>query len=150
MRVVGIDYGEKRIGVAISDPLGIIAQGVGVVGNVSELKELLKTYDNIDEIVVGLPKTMRGEIGIQAEKVLEFIKELKNNFEVPIKTQDERLTTSQAEKVLISAGLSRQKRKKVIDKSAAILILQNYLDRPSLPSAQRTPPPLPEVEGDRE
>ncbi len=137
MRVVGIDYGEKRIGVAISDPLGITSQGIGVVGNIVELKELLKTYDNIDEIVVGLPKTMRGEIGIQAEKVLEFIKELKNNFEVPIKTQDERLTTSQAEKVLISAGLSRQKRKKVIDKSAAVLILQNYLDsgrrKPSSP-----------------
>lgn len=150
MRVVGIDYGEKRIGVAISDPLGITSQGIGVVGNIAELKELLKTYDNIDEIVVGLPKTMRGELGIQAEKVLEFIKELKNNFEVPIKTQDERLTTSQAEKVLISAGLSRQKRRKVIDKSAAVLILQNYLDKPSPPSTKWTPPPLPEGEGDLE
>jgi len=128
MRIVGIDFGEKRIGVAVSDPLGITAQGIGVVPDILELKKLLSQYETLDEIIVGLPKTLRGEMGIQAEKVLAFVEELKQHFNVLIKTQDERLTTSQAEKMLISAGLSRQNRRKVIDKSAAVLILQNYLD----------------------
>jgi putative Holliday junction resolvase len=136
MRILGIDYGDKRIGVAISDPLGIIAQGVAVIGksetfdqDIRELKRIIKKYSGVDEIVVGLPKTMAGEIGPQAEKVLAFVEALKKEFKLNIVTWDERLTTVEAERTLIEAGLSREKRKKVIDKSAAANILQNYLDR---------------------
>lgn len=136
MRILGIDYGDKRIGVAVSDPLGIIAQGVAVIGknetfdqDIRELKRIIKKYSGVDEIVVGLPKTMAGEIGPQAEKVLTFVEALKKEFKLNIVTWDERLTTVEAERTLIEAGLSRKKRKKIIDKSAAANILQNYLDR---------------------
>ncbi len=135
MRILGIDYGDKRIGVAISDPLGLTAQAVGTIEkgksfekDIKELNEVIERYGGVDEIVVGLPKTMRGEIGEQAKKVLEFVEALKNKFEFQINTWDERLTTVAAEKTLIQAGLSREKRKKVIDKSAATYILQSYLD----------------------
>jgi putative Holliday junction resolvase len=135
MRVLGIDYGDKRIGVAVSDPLGLTAQAVAVIGksgsfekDVKELNKIIKKYGGVDEIVVGLPRTMRGEIGEQAKKVLAFIEELKKNFKLNITPWDERLTTVEAERALISAGLSREKRKKVIDKSAAAYILQSYLD----------------------
>ncbi|MEE8638648.1 MAG: Holliday junction resolvase RuvX [Candidatus Margulisiibacteriota bacterium] len=136
MRILGIDFGEKRIGVAISDPLGLTAQAVAVIGkgesfkqDINELNKIIKKYGGVDEILVGLPKTMAGEIGVQARKVLEFVEALKNAFKIKISTWDERLTTVEAEKTLISAGLSREKRKKVIDKSAAAYILQGYLDR---------------------
>lgn len=135
MRVLGLDYGDKRIGVAISDPLGITAQGVAVLGkgetfdqDIKELKRLIKKYDGVDEIVVGLPKTMRGEVGPQAEKVLTFVAALKQEFKLNIATWDERLTTAEAERTLIEAGLSREKRRQVIDKSAAAVILQSYMD----------------------
>ena len=135
MRILGIDFGEKRMGIAVSDPLGLTAQAVAVIGkgkdfetDIKELKKIIKKYDGIDEIIVGLPKTMKGEVGEQARKVLEFVEALKNNFKINVGTWDERLTTAEAEKTLISAGLSRQKRKKVIDKSAATYILQSYLD----------------------
>ena len=138
MRILGIDYGSKRIGIAVSDPLGITAQGVAVIGkgenydhDIRELKRIIKKYGGVDEIVVGLPKTMEGKIGPQAEKILAFIEVLKKEFKLNITAWDERLTTLEAEKMLISAGLSREKRKKVIDKSAAANILQNYLDRKS-------------------
>jgi len=134
MRILGIDYGEKRIGVAVSDPLGITAQPVTVIEkkpsfeqDIVEINQILERYSSVKEIVVGLPKSMSGELGIQAQKVLEFVEALKS-LNIKITTWDERLTTVAAERVLISAGLSRQKRKKVIDKSAAALILQNYLD----------------------
>lgn len=135
MRIMGIDFGEKRIGVAISDPLGITAQGIAVLGkgpsfeaDIKEINKLIKKYEGVDEIVIGLPKTLRGEIGTQARKVLEFVDALKNKFKIQISTWDERLTSVEAEKTLISAGLSREKRRKVIDKSAAAYILQSYLD----------------------
>ena len=135
MRILGIDFGEKRIGIAVSDPLGLTAQAVAVIGkgesfeqDIKELKKIIKKYGGVDEIVVGLPKTMAGEIGKQAQKVLEFVEALKISFKINIRTWDERLTTVEAEKTLISAGLSREKRKKVIDKSAATYILQSYLD----------------------
>lgn len=135
MRIMGIDFGDKRIGVAISDPLGLTAQAVAVIGkgddygnDITELKKIIKKYEGVDEIIVGLPMTMKGEMGEQANKVLGFVEALKQSFKIKIGTWDERLTTAQAEKVLISAGLSREKRKKVIDKSAASYILQSYLD----------------------
>lgn len=136
MRVIGIDHGDKRIGVAVSDPLGLIASGVAVIGkgasyddDIKELKRVMKNYPGIDEIVIGLPKTMAGTIGPQAEKVLAFAGALKQAFKINIVTWDERLTTAEAERDLIEQGLSRAKRKKVIDRSAAAIILQSYLDR---------------------
>ncbi len=135
MRILGIDYGDKRIGIAVSDPLGYTAQGLAVVGksetyegDIKELKKIIKKIEGIDEIVIGLPKMMSGEIGIQAEKVLKFQEALKGAFKIPINTWDERLTTVQAERTLMAAGLSGKKRRKVIDKSAAAYILQSYLD----------------------
>ena len=136
MRTLGIDYGDKRIGVAISDPLGIIATGIAVVGkgetfeqDIQEISSLIKKYDGVDEIVVGLPMTMSGAAGIQAEKVMKFVAALKQGFKINIATWDERLTTASAERALIETGMSRAKRKQVIDQSAAANILQNYLDR---------------------
>lgn len=135
MRILGIDFGDKRIGVAISDPLGVTAQAVAVIGkgksfdeDIKELKQIIKKYEGVSEIVVGLPRTMRGQVGESAQKVLGFVEALKKNFNIQVGTWDERLTTVEAERTLISAGLSREKRKKVIDKSAAAYILQSYLD----------------------
>ncbi len=135
MRIIGIDFGDKRIGIAISDPLGIIAQGVAVIGkgatfaeDVKELKKIMKKYESINEIVVGLPKTMSGEIGIAAEKVLKFVEALKTAFRIPIVTWDERLTTAQAERELVGDGVRRSRRRKVIDSLAAVLILQSWME----------------------
>jgi putative Holliday junction resolvase len=129
MRSIGLDYGEKRIGIAASDPLGMTAQGVGAAESEDEVCRVIQEYGDVEEVVVGLPKTMRGEIGPQAQKVLGFIERLKDRLKLKIVPWDERLTTSQADKFLISAGVSRAGRKKVIDKSAAAIILQSYLDR---------------------
>lgn len=128
MRILGIDYGEKRIGVAVSDPLGLTAQPVDAVEDIEGIKRIVKEYDEVEEVVVGLPKSLSGKLGPQAQKVLEFVEKLKKDLRQRIITWDERLTTVEAEKVLISAGLSRQKRKEVVDKSAAAIILQSYLD----------------------
>ena len=134
MRILGIDLGEKRIGIAISDPMGITAQGVAVIKStepsedIEKIKEAMKMYGKIDEIIIGLPKTLKGKIGKQAEKVLKFKKLLESKINVPIKTWDERFTTVAVERVLIEAGLTRKKRKGVIDKEAAVYLLQGYLD----------------------
>ena len=128
-----MDIGEVLIGVAISDPAGIIAQGLDSVRRIN-LKKDLETIKNLvneyeaSKVVVGLPKMMSGEIGIQAQKVLAFVESLKKTIEIPIIMWDERLTTVSANKVLIEADVSRKKRKKVADKLAAVLILQGYLD----------------------
>ncbi|MFC1510881.1 Holliday junction resolvase RuvX [Candidatus Margulisiibacteriota bacterium] len=127
-RILGLDYGEKRIGVAVSDLLGLTAQPLMVISDISELEPILKRYEQVDKIIVGLPKRLSGEIGPAGQKVLAFMEQLKSKLALPVEIWDERLTTAAAEKTLISAGLSRQKRKKVIDKSAAALILQSYLD----------------------
>ena len=133
MRLLGLDFGEKRIGVAVSDPLGFTAQAVAVIGrknlaeDIKEIKKLLDKYE-ATEIVIGLPRTLKGEIGEEAKKVLEFAQVLEKDLKLSVITWDERLTTAAAEKVLIEADLSRQKRKKVIDKLAAVYILQSYLD----------------------
>ncbi|MDD4178721.1 MAG: Holliday junction resolvase RuvX [Candidatus Margulisbacteria bacterium] len=129
VRIIGIDYGEKRIGVAASDPLLITAQGVATVKDLQELKNVIGRYDDVQEIVVGLPRSMDGSLGIAAQKVLAFIETLKAETGFNVVSWDERLTTAAAERMLISAGVSREKRKKVIDKSAAAGILQSYLDR---------------------
>jgi len=128
---MGLDIGDCRIGVAISDELGITAQGIEVIKNdVKVFKQLERLIDcyQIKEIVVGLPKKMKGELGQQANKTLKFIEAIKVNLNIPLKTWDERLTTKIAKQVLKSAPAKRKEQKETVDKLSAILILQNYLD----------------------
>lgn len=132
MRMMGIDIGSKRIGVAISDELGYTAQGVEVIhrdkGRVLErIKELAKAY-RVERIVVGLPKNMNGTVGERGEEALRFGRKLEAALSLPVVFWDERLTTVMAERTLISADIRRKKRKQVVDQLAATLILQNYLD----------------------
>ena len=133
MRILGIDYGGKRIGLAISDPLGLTAQGLptllrtNISEDVSELQNLVKEKD-IKEIVVGLPKNMNNTLGEKAEEVLKFIDYVKAHISVPIKTFDERLSTVMGNRFLKESNISEKKRKKKIDMVAAQLILQCYLD----------------------
>jgi len=134
MRIMGLDVGTHTIGVAISDELGITAQGLKTVKRRSleaDFEEISSIIDHfeISKIVVGLPKNMDGTLGKQAEKVFRWIRDLKDRTHLPVVTWDERLSTVGASKVLIEADLSRRKRKKVIDKLAAVLILQGYLDQ---------------------
>jgi putative Holliday junction resolvase len=133
MRILGLDIGDVRIGVAISDPLRIIAQGMQFVKRTSikdDVEAIKRIMDDneVSEIVVGLPKTLNGEIGVQAQKVLDFVEILRAAIKVPILLYDERLTTVAANKTLIEANMSRKKRKKVVDKISAVFILQGYLD----------------------
>ncbi|MGM0602379.1 MAG: Holliday junction resolvase RuvX [Bacillota bacterium] len=133
MRILGLDYGNRRIGAALSDEMGWTAQPLTVIDMhghqevLLELKKYIVKY-NVEKIVVGMPYNMDGSSGKRVEITEAFINFLKNNLDLPIISWDERLTTSQAENVLIKADVSRQKRKKVIDKMAAALILQSYLD----------------------
>lgn len=132
-KIMGLDYGDKRIGVAISDPLGFTAQGKKVIirrgeeEDLAEIKRLVKE-SGAEELVVGLPRNMDGSLGPRAKLTLDFINLLKKQLNIPVKAWDERLSTSEAEKILLSADMSRKRRKGVIDKLAAALILQNYLD----------------------
>lgn len=137
MRIMGLDVGSKTIGVAISDPLGFTAQGVEIIKIDEEagefgferLGELVKQY-KVDKFVVGLPKNMNNTEGPRVEASKAYGDQIKELFNIPVDYQDERLTTVQAERMLVEqADVSRGKRKKVIDKLAAQLILQNYLDR---------------------
>jgi len=131
---MGLDIGSHTIGVAISDELGITAQGLKTLRRKSmeedfkEIATIIGQFE-IEKIVVGLPKNMNGTLGKQAETVLKWIKILTDKIPVPAVTWDERLSTVGATKVLLEADLSRRKRKKVIDKVAAVLILQGYLDQ---------------------
>jgi len=133
MRLLGFDIGDVLIGVAVSDPDGIIAQGLdsirrtNIKKDVEAIISLIKEYE-ADGIIVGLPKTLSGEMGIQAGKVLTFVESLKKRTETPIIMWDERLTTVLANRVLINANVSRKKRKQVADKLSAVIILQGYLD----------------------
>ena len=134
-RIMGLDVGDKTIGVALSDPLGWTAQGLktvrrtGIKKDLQELGEIIEEYD-VKKIVVGLPKNMNGTIGPQCKKVLEFNEKLSKRFnDIEIIQWDERLTTVAAERTLIEADVGRKKRKEVIDKIAAVHILQGYLDR---------------------
>ncbi|KRQ86872.1 putative Holliday junction resolvase [Caloramator mitchellensis] len=134
MRILGLDIGEKRIGIALSDPLGWTAQSLKTLerrGIKSDLMEIIKIINehNIEKIVVGLPKNMNGSLGPASEKVMRFCEKLKEKTDKEIVFEDERLTTMQAERILIDADMSRKKRKGVIDSVAATFILQSYLDR---------------------
>jgi putative holliday junction resolvase len=134
-RILGLDVGTKTIGVAVSDLLGWTAQGVETIRrrpnhpeeDFNRLKELISQYE-IGEVVVGLPKNMNGSIGPSGEACQNFAKELESITGLSVILWDERLTTMAAERTLISADVSRKKRKQVIDKLAATIILQGYMD----------------------
>lgn len=136
MRIIGLDVGSKTIGVAVSDALGVTAQGLTTISwdeeNITsadqELIEIINSYE-VTGIVVGLPKNMNGTIGERGEASKRYAKHLEETYKIPVKLWDERLTTIAAERVLLDADVSRGKRKNVIDKMAAVMILQNYLDR---------------------
>ncbi len=135
MRIMGLDVGSKTIGVAISDALGWTAQGIETVKineaaddfGMARLGELIKQYE-VTQAVVGFPKNMNNSIGPRAEASQKFAALLEEVYAIPVVLWDERLTTMAAEKMLISADVSRKNRKKVIDKMAAVMILQGYLD----------------------
>jgi putative holliday junction resolvase len=135
MRIMGLDVGTKTVGVAISDEMGWTAQGLETVQineerkqyGLSRLKEIIEEY-GVDTIVVGLPKNMNGTIGPRGEACQYYAEMLKETFQLPVLLWDERLSTMAAERILITADVSRKKRKKVIDKMAASVILQGYLD----------------------
>ncbi|WP_085523271.1 Holliday junction resolvase RuvX [Tuberibacillus sp. Marseille-P3662] len=136
MKIMGLDYGDRTVGVAVSDALGLTAQGIETIRHhpddqaalFERLKQLIDEHD-IYKIIVGLPKNMNNTIGERGEITKDFSETLETTFTVPIELVDERLTTMAAERTLLSADVSRKKRKKVIDKMAAMLILQSYLDR---------------------
>lgn len=133
-RIMGLDIGDKTIGVAVCDLMGLTAQGVKTVRRVGkkkdieELKAIIKERQ-VNKIVSGLPKNMNGTLGPQGEKVLKFCELLKEETGLEIEFWDERLSTVAAERSLIEGDVSRSKRKKVIDMLAAVIILQGYLDR---------------------
>jgi len=132
MRILGLDIGDKRIGIAISDEMGWTAQGLKTISRdkdeISEIKEIIEGYE-VKEVIIGLPKNMDGSIGPQGEKVIAFVERLKANISLPILLWDERLSTVSAEKTLLKADLSRRKRKALRDRLSAQFILQGYLDR---------------------
>ena len=136
MRVMGLDYGSKTVGVAISDPLGITAQGIETIERKEEnklrktlarIEELVKEYE-VEKIVLGFPKNMNNTIGECAEKSLELKAMLERRIGIPVIMWDERLTTVEAERTLIESNVRRENRKKYVDKIAAVFILQGYLD----------------------
>lgn len=136
MRVMGLDYGSKTVGVAISDPLGITAQGIETIHRKAEnklrqtlarIEELVKEYE-VDKLVLGFPKHMNNTIGDRAEKSLELKAMLERRTGLPVIMWDERLTTLEAERTLIESKVRREDRKKYVDKIAAVFILQGYLD----------------------
>ena len=140
MRIMGLDYGSKTVGVAISDALCITAQGIETIQRKEEnklrktlarIEELAKEYQ-VDRIVLGFPKNMNNTIGERAEKSLELKEMLERRTGLPVIMWDERLTTVEAERTLMESGVRREERKKYVDKIAAVFILQGYLDSLSI------------------
>lgn len=136
MRILGLDYGSKTVGVAVSDPLGFTAQGVEIIRRKSEnkmrqtlarIEELIAQY-KVEEIVLGLPKNMNNTLGDRAEKSLELKETLERRTGLPVVMWDERLTTVSANRVLMETGVRRENRKEHVDEIAAVFILQGYLD----------------------
>lgn len=134
MRIMALDVGSRTIGIACSDALLMTAQGIETIRRTSlekdfhRLRELIAEYE-VHELVVGMPKNMNGTKGERAEKTEEFVEKMKEFIALPVTFWDERLSTVMAERQLIAADVSRKKRKDVIDKMAAVVILQGYLDR---------------------
>jgi putative Holliday junction resolvase len=144
MRTLGLDVGERRIGVALSDETGTLATGLDTIQRVGPKKDLeavaaLARRREAGEIVVGLPRTLDGAVGTQAQKVLAFMEALRSKIDVPVVPWDERFTTAAAEQVLIQGGLSRVTRRSVVDKVSAVLILQSYLDYRKMRSRETRP-----------
>ncbi len=139
MRIMGLDVGSKTIGVAVSDALGWTAQGIETVKideeneefGIDRIRELVLQY-GVTEFVVGFPKNMNNTIGPRGEASQAYAKLLEETFSMPVALWDERLTTMAAERLLIEADVRRKNRKKVIDKMAAVMILQGFLDRKQL------------------
>lgn len=133
-RIMGLDVGDKNIGVAVSDLMGLTAQGVKTIKRVGKkkdieaLKEIIKERQ-VNKIVSGLPKNMNGTLGPQGEKVIKFCELLEEETGIKIEYWDERLSTVAAERTLIQGNVRRENRKGVIDMVAAVIILQGYLDR---------------------
>ena len=136
MRIMGLDYGSKTVGVAICDPLGITAQGIETIERKEEnklrktlarIEELIREYD-VESVVLGLPKNMNNTFGERAEKTLEFKEMLERRTGLTVTLWDERLTTVEAERTLMESKVRREDRKKYVDKIAAVFILQGYLD----------------------
>ena len=140
MRIMGLDVGDATIGVAVCDALEITAQGITTIRRTSfekDMEQLLQMIKdrNVEKIIIGLPKNMNNSIGPRGEKTIEFSRKLKERIgEIEIDMWDERLSTCAAERTLIQADVSRKKRKQVIDKIAAVIILQGYLDNKSFKS----------------
>ena len=134
MRIMSLDVGSRTIGIACSDALLMTAQGIETIRRTSlekdfnRLQELIAEYE-VHELVVGMPKNMNGTKGERAEKTEEFVEKMKEVIDLPVSYWDERLSTVMADRQLIAADVSRKKRKSVIDKMAAVVILQGYLDR---------------------
>ena len=137
MRLMGLDYGSKTVGVAVSDPLGLTAQGVETVWRKQEnklrqtmarIEELISEYQ-VERIVLGYPKNMNNTVGERAVKSLEIKEKLEKRTGLPVVMWDERLTTAEAERTLMETGVRRENRKQFLDQMAAVLILQGYLDR---------------------
>jgi len=132
VRLMGLDIGDRRIGVALTDEDAVLAYPLEVLERTSPDKDLGRIVEIIDQygverVVAGLPKTLAGEVGPQGEKVLSFLDKLRLRSAVPVVTWDERLTTVEVERLLISADMSRRRRRRVVDKLAATLILNSYL-----------------------
>ncbi|MDD7218534.1 MAG: Holliday junction resolvase RuvX [Blautia sp.] len=136
MRILGLDYGSKTVGVAVSDPLGLTAQGIETIWRKKEnmlrrtlarIEEIISEY-HVERIVLGLPKNMNNTLGERAEKSLEFKEMLEKRTGLPVIMWDERLTTVEANRTLMEASVRRENRKKYLDQLAAVLILQGYLD----------------------
>lgn len=140
MRIMGLDFGSKTVGVAISDPLLITAQGIEIIRRKDEnklrqtlarIEELIVQYE-VAEIVLGFPKNMNDTIGERAELSLEFKDKLERRTGLPVTMWDERLTTVAADRAMMEAGIRRENRKEHVDRIAAVLILQGFLDRRSM------------------
>lgn len=134
MRILGLDVGSRTIGVAVSDALGLSAHGVttlrrsGLSKDIRAVQDVMQAY-GVREVVVGLPRNMNGSLGPQARRVQAFAEKLRAAVAVPVVLWDERLTSREAERVLVEADMSRRKRRAVVDRVAAVLILQGYLER---------------------
>ena len=142
MRILAIDYGTKRIGIAVSDPMGIIAQPLEFI--LAEPREKfwarltsIFAEKEVGRVIVGMPRNMDGSFGPAAAQVDDFVRELRGRTAIPIQTLDERLTTRQAERALIQANTDRAKRKQKVDQTAAAILLQSYLDAAESSSPER-------------
>lgn len=136
MRIMGLDFGSKTVGVAISDPLLITAQGIEIIRRKDEnklrqtlarIEELIQEYE-VEEIVLGLPKNMNDTAGPRVVLTMDFKEKIERRTGLPVHTWDERLTTVAADRTMMEAGIRRENRKEYVDKIAAVFILQGYLD----------------------